>query len=131
MHPRSFLFLRSGAGLGVGEYFILLDIVDPRTESNPNPNPNPEPNPNPNPNPDPNCGFAISHKMKYLRGGWGWERLQSSICIFRVLLSSANACNPLAEDLSIKEMLNFRHKASRWLTVARGSKSVWRMCFAY
>ena len=59
-----------------GRYFILWDIVDPRTESNPNPNPNPEPNPklNPNPNPDPNCGFTISHKidkilhkMKYLR----------------------------------------------------------------
>ena len=72
-----------------GKYFILWDIVDPRTESNPNPNPNPEPNhkpnhkpnpnhfpepnpnpnpePNPNPNPDPNCGFTISHKMKYLR----------------------------------------------------------------
>ena len=42
-----------------GRYFILLDIVDPRTESNPNPNPNP--------NPDPNCGFTISHEMKYLR----------------------------------------------------------------
>ena len=40
-----------------GRYFILLDIVDPRTESNPNPEPNP----------DPNCGFTISHKMKYLR----------------------------------------------------------------
>ena len=38
------------------------------------------------------------------------------------------ACNPLAKDLSIKEMLNFRHKGSRWLTVARGSKSVWRTC---
>ena len=50
-----------------GKYFILWDIVDPRTESNPNPNPNPEPNPKPNPNPDPNCGFTISHKMKYLR----------------------------------------------------------------
>ena len=35
-------------------YFILWDIVDPRTESNPNPNPNPEPNPKPNPNPNPN-----------------------------------------------------------------------------
>ena len=43
-----------------GKYFILWDIVDPRTESNPNPNPNPEPNPKPNP--DPNCGFTISHK---------------------------------------------------------------------
>ena len=59
----------------IGRYFILWDIVDPRTESNPNPNrnpqpnPNPEPNPNPNPNPnpepnpkpdsnlEPNCGF--------------------------------------------------------------------------
>ena len=68
-----------------GRYFILWDIVDPRTESNPNPNPNPEPNPKPNPkpspnpnsnpepnpkpnpNPDPYCGFTISHKMKYLR----------------------------------------------------------------
>ena len=64
-----------------GRYFILWDIVNLRTESNPNPNPNPEPNlkPNPNPkpnpepnskpnpNPDPNCGFTISHKMKYLR----------------------------------------------------------------
>ena len=69
----------------LGKYFILWDIVDPRSESNPNrnpnlepkpnpnPNPNPEPNPkpnpnpNPNPNPDPTCGFTISHKMKYLR----------------------------------------------------------------
>ena len=34
--------------------------------------------------------------------------------------SPANACNTLAKDLSIKEMLNFRHKDSRWLTVARG-----------
>ena len=33
-----------------GRYFILLDIVDPRTESNPNPNPNPNPEPNPKPN---------------------------------------------------------------------------------
>ena len=40
-------------------------MVDPHTESNPNPNP--EPNPKTNPNPDPNCGFTISHKMKYLR----------------------------------------------------------------
>ena len=57
--------------LALGKYFILWDIVDPRTESNPNPNPkpkpNPEPKPNPNPNPDPNCGFTIFHKMKYLR----------------------------------------------------------------
>ena len=37
-----------------GKYFILWDIVDPRTESNPNPNPNPEPNPEPNPKPHPN-----------------------------------------------------------------------------
>ena len=43
--------------------------MDPRTESNPNPNP--EPNPKPNPNPDPNCGFTISHKMKYLSVGSG------------------------------------------------------------
>ena len=34
-----------------GRYFILWDIVDPRTESNPNP--------------DPNCGFTLSHKTKY------------------------------------------------------------------
>ena len=42
--------------------------IDPLT-LNPNPNPNavPNPKPNPNPNPDPNCGFTISHKMKYLR----------------------------------------------------------------
>ena len=64
-------------------------------------------------------------------GGWGGERLQSPIGIFRVLRSPANAGNPLAKDLSIKEMLNFRHKDSRWLTVARGSKSVWRTCFVY
>ena len=52
-----------------GRYFILWDIVDPCTESNPepNPNPNPEPNPKPNPNPDPNCRFTISHKMRCLR----------------------------------------------------------------
>ena len=52
-----------------GRYFILWDIVDPRTKSNPNSNPNHEhnPKPNPNPNPYPNCGFIISHKMKYLR----------------------------------------------------------------
>ena len=50
-----------------GRYFILWDIVDPRTESNPKPEPKPKPEPNPNPNPDPNCGFTISHKMKYLR----------------------------------------------------------------
>ena len=43
------------------KYFILWDIVDPRTESNPNPNANPDPNP------DPNCAFIISHKMKYVR----------------------------------------------------------------
>ena len=67
------------------KYSILWDIVDPLTESNPNPNPNPEPNPKPNPNPNPNpnpepnpkpnanpnhypnCGFTVSHKMKYLR----------------------------------------------------------------
>ena len=42
-----------------GRYFILWDIVDSRTE--------PNPKPNPNPNPDPNCGFTLSHKMKYLR----------------------------------------------------------------
>ena len=48
-----------------GKYFILWDIVDPCTESNPNPEP--KPNPNHNPNPDPDCGFTISHKMKYLR----------------------------------------------------------------
>ena len=48
-------------------HIALWNIVDPHTEFNPNPNPNPEPNPNPNPNPDPNCGFTISHKMKYLR----------------------------------------------------------------
>ena len=51
-----------------GKYFILWDIVDPCTESNPNPNPNPEPKPNPNP--DPNCGFTTVYpircdKMKY------------------------------------------------------------------
>ena len=40
---------------------------EPNLKPNPNPNPNPEPNPKPNPNPDPNCGFTISHKMKYLR----------------------------------------------------------------
>ena len=51
------------------KYSILWDIVDPLTESNPNPNPNPEPNPKPNANPNhyPNCGFTVSHKMKYLR----------------------------------------------------------------
>ena len=42
------------------KFFILWDIVDPRTESNPNPNANPDPNP------DPNCAFIISHKMKYV-----------------------------------------------------------------
>ena len=47
-----------------GRYFILWDIVDPPTESNHNLNPNPEPKSNPNPD---NCGFTISHKMKYLR----------------------------------------------------------------
>ena len=63
-------------------YFILCDIVDPRTVTNPNPKPNLNPNPNlepksnlnpehnskpkPNPNPDPNCGFTIFHKMKCL-----------------------------------------------------------------
>ena len=81
--PRTGLYFVCGRG----RYFILWDIVDPRTESNPNPNlnpepnpkpnpkpnpnpnpePNPKPNPNPNPDPDPNCGFTISHKMKYLR----------------------------------------------------------------
>ena len=35
--------------------------MDPRIESNPNPNPISDPNP------DPNCGFTISHKMKYVR----------------------------------------------------------------
>ena len=40
---------------------------NPNHEPNPKPNPNPNPNPELNPNPDPNCGFTISHKMKYLR----------------------------------------------------------------
>ena len=30
----------SGRHAWMGKYFILWDIVDPRTESNPNPNPN-------------------------------------------------------------------------------------------
>ena len=37
--------------------------------------------------------------------------------IFRVKRSPANACNPLAKDVSMKEMLNFCHKDSSWLTV--------------
>ena len=55
--------LASGIFGAAGRYFILWDIVDPRTESNPNPNPEPNPHPNPepnsnhNPNPDPNCGL--------------------------------------------------------------------------
>ena len=62
----------------------------------------------------------------------GEERLQSPIGIFRVQQRlPANARNPLAKDLSIKEMLNFRRKDSRWLTVTRGSKSVWRTCLAF
>ena len=32
--------LASGIFGAAGRYFILWDIVDPRTESNPNPNPN-------------------------------------------------------------------------------------------
>ena len=47
----------SGEDRARGKYFILWGIVDPRTESNPRSKPNP----------NPNCGFTISHKMKYLR----------------------------------------------------------------
>ena len=54
-----------------------------------------------------------------LRVGAG-EGLQLPNVIFRAWRSPANACNPLAKDLSIKEMLNFRDKDSRWPTVARG-----------
>ena len=42
-------------------------IPNPEPNPNPNPNRNPEHNPKPNPTPDPNCGFTISHKMKYHR----------------------------------------------------------------
>ena len=50
-------------------------------------------------------------------GGWGGrlgggERLHLLVFCVR--------SNPLAKELSIKEMLNFRHKDSRWLTVTRG-----------
>ena len=65
LNPRSDGVIAEWVTTWVSQCFILRDIVDPRTESNPNPEPNP--NPNPKPNPDPNCGFTISHKMKYLR----------------------------------------------------------------
>ena len=60
---RDHVFIGQLSYFRAGRYFILWDIVDPRTESNPNPNPEPNPHPNPepnsnhNPNPDPNCGL--------------------------------------------------------------------------
>ena len=44
----------------------------------------------------------------------------TSKCSLRIGAGSACIHNPLVKDLSIKEMLTFRHEDSRWLTVARG-----------
>ena len=72
------------APLYCDKYFILWDIVDSRTESNPNPNPNPEPNLNPNPNPNPNhevltnCGVVKYH----------WSAV-STVCTLTEMLSLA------------------------------------------
>ena len=66
----------------------------------------------------------VPHFGYSLRSG-RWELGEGSACS-HLLVFSVCSCNQLAKDLSIKEMLKSRHKDSRWLTVARGSKSVWR-----